>query len=185
MEGEFSDYIVYADESGDHGLTNIDPQYPVFALIFCVIKKEDYIKKIVPAVQRFKFNFWGHEEVILHEHDIRKSKGCFKLLMTDPRLRKKFYNELNNLIENSPMEIFAAVINKEKLKEKYDNPWNPYEISLFFCMERLLKMLCSQDQAGKVTHVVFESRGNREDQNLEIEFRRICSNEGSWGWRER
>ncbi len=24
---EFSDFIVYADESGDHGMVNIDPQY--------------------------------------------------------------------------------------------------------------------------------------------------------------
>ena len=26
-----SDYIVFADESGDHGLVSVDPQFPVFA----------------------------------------------------------------------------------------------------------------------------------------------------------
>jgi hypothetical protein len=29
-----SDYIVYVDESGDHGLVSVDPEYPVFVLAF-------------------------------------------------------------------------------------------------------------------------------------------------------
>ena len=52
---EFADFIVYADESGDHGLVSIDPQYPVFALTFCVMRKADYSGTIVPeggAAQR-------------------------------------------------------------------------------------------------------------------------------------
>lgn len=36
---EFSDYIVYADESGDHRLDRIDPKHPVFVLNFCVFRK--------------------------------------------------------------------------------------------------------------------------------------------------
>jgi len=35
----FSDYIVYVDESGDHGLENVDPNYPLFVLAFCIFKK--------------------------------------------------------------------------------------------------------------------------------------------------
>ncbi len=34
MIDKFSDYIVYVDESGDHGLQNLDPNYPVFVLAF-------------------------------------------------------------------------------------------------------------------------------------------------------
>ena len=33
----FSDYIVYVDESGDHGL-KIAPLYPIFVLAFCVFE---------------------------------------------------------------------------------------------------------------------------------------------------
>jgi hypothetical protein len=29
-----SDYIIYVDESGDHGLSSINEQYPVFVLSF-------------------------------------------------------------------------------------------------------------------------------------------------------
>jgi hypothetical protein len=43
---DFSDYIVYVDESGDHGLVNIDTQYPIFVLAFCIFKKSDYLKTV-------------------------------------------------------------------------------------------------------------------------------------------
>ena len=31
----FGDHIVFVDESGDHSLTSINPDYPVFVLAFC------------------------------------------------------------------------------------------------------------------------------------------------------
>ena len=34
----FSDHIIFVDESGDHSLKSIDPQYPIFALAFCIIR---------------------------------------------------------------------------------------------------------------------------------------------------
>ena len=76
---DFSDYIVYVDESGDHGLQRIDPNFPVFGLSFCIFKKADYTEQIVPAVQDLKFRYWGHDAIILHEREIRRSIGDFKL----------------------------------------------------------------------------------------------------------
>jgi hypothetical protein len=43
-------------------------------------------------------------------------------------------------------------------------------------MERLHQMLTAQGQHGKTVHVIFESRGPKEDGELELEFRRIASN---------
>jgi len=68
----FSDYLVFVDESGDHNLIHIDPQFPVFVLLFAVIHKDAYVNQVCPDLQRFKFEFWGHDEVVLHEHEIRK-----------------------------------------------------------------------------------------------------------------
>lgn len=180
---DFSDYIIYADESGDHGLVSIDPEYPVFSLIFCVMRKADYTETVVPAMQRFKFGIWGHDAVILHDYEIRKSKGAFTTLLTDPGLRERFFDELNSLIKSVPMDIFASVINKKEMRRKYANPWNPYEIALLFCMERLYQLLCIENQQGKIVHVIFESRGKKEDKELELEFRRIAANEGHWGYK--
>ncbi|HEX7760663.1 MAG TPA: DUF3800 domain-containing protein [Caulobacteraceae bacterium] len=39
---EFSDYIVFADESGDHGLEAYSADYPVFVLAFTLVHKEAY-----------------------------------------------------------------------------------------------------------------------------------------------
>ena len=180
---EFSDFIVYADESGDHGMVNIDPQYPMFALTFCVMRKDAYTAEIVPAMQGFKFGIWGHDTVVLHEHEIRKSTGPFGVLRTDRALRTRFMDELNALIETAPMTIFASVIDKAKHRTKYANPWNPYEIALHFCMEQLHILMTAENQHGKTVHVVFESRGPKEDKELELEFRRIAGNDRHWGYK--
>ncbi len=92
---QFSDYIVYVDESGDHGLESIDREYPVFVLVFCIFQKQEYTDKIIPALARFKMKFWGHSEVVLHEHDIRKPKNEFTILF-DKATRKAFITGLNS-----------------------------------------------------------------------------------------
>ena len=64
---------------------------------------------------------------------------------------------------------------KDTLRSKYNNPSNPYELSLLFCMERLNSFLEVQgNSANDTTHLIFESRGKQEDNALELEFRRIC-----------
>ncbi|MBI5274428.1 MAG: DUF3800 domain-containing protein [Chlamydiales bacterium] len=77
ISNEYSDYIVYVDESGDHSLTSIDQSYPVFVLTFCVFEKTYYSEVIVPAIRKLKFKMFGHDMVVLHEHDIRKKNRCF------------------------------------------------------------------------------------------------------------
>ncbi len=44
----FSDFLIFADESGDHGLVSIDEQFPVFALVFCIVRKDDYVNQSCP-----------------------------------------------------------------------------------------------------------------------------------------
>ena len=56
-----SDYIVYVDESGDHSLESVDPQFPVFALTFCIFRKNDYITRVVPAVLRLRTRYMRPE----------------------------------------------------------------------------------------------------------------------------
>lgn len=70
-----SDFIVYVDESGDHSLRTIDPQYPVFVLSLCVFLKDEYIHRITPAIRHWKFKTFGHDMVVLHESDIRFKRG--------------------------------------------------------------------------------------------------------------
>ena len=39
MSAARSEYLVFVDESGSPGMGNIDPQYPVFVLVFFIVKK--------------------------------------------------------------------------------------------------------------------------------------------------
>ena len=135
-------------------------------------------------MQRLKLGIWGHDQVIFHEHDIRKEKGLFGILRTDKALRERFLVELTELIAIAPFQVIASVIDKNRLKEKYASPYNPYEVALLFCMERALNYLCQRGESGKRISVLFESRGRHEDEELELEFRRICNNRSNWGYKQ-
>lgn len=171
---KFGDYIVYADESGDHSLVTINPEHPMFVLVFCIFNKKIYCEHIVPRMQQLKFTFWGHDSVVLHNHEIRKAKNDFSLLQNAP-VRESFVSCLNTFIENTEVTIIAAAINKNSLKNRYSKPDNPYEIALRFCMERLWYWLEEKAQGNLLTHLIVEKRGHNEDTQLELEFRRIVS----------
>lgn len=176
---EFSEYIVYADESGDHSLTSINPQYPMFVLAFCIFEKATYISQVVPSVQRLKFEFWGHDCVILHSHEIRKASGEFNILL-NAETRATFTRRVNGLVADAPFTVIAAVVDKQRHVSRYSDPANPYEIALTFCMERLQRWLREKGQADKLTHIAVERRGRAEDEKLELEFLRIKDGQGSY-----
>lgn len=177
---EFSDYIVYVDESGDHGLLSIDPEFPVFVLAFCVFEKDHYINFVVPSAQRIKFSYFGHDQVIFHERQIRKQEFPFVFLKNRER-RDDFMQKLDQFVEESRFLLIAAAIDKHALKTKYKRPENPYEIALCFCMERLHYFLKDMGQLGKRTTLIVESRGKAEDESLELAFRRIADGANQCG----
>lgn len=179
---EFSDFVVYADESGDHGLSSVDPQYPVFVLNFCVFDKSRFVQHVVPAIQTFKFRHFGHDLVVLHEHEIRRQVPPFVFLKSEAK-RERFMEGLNTIIRDAPFTAIAAVIDKERLRRTYRFPDNPYDIALRFCLERTYAMLRSlgTGQVDRRTHFIFERRGKVEDSALELTFRRVCDGANQWG----
>lgn len=177
--GKFSNFIVYVDESGDHSMSTIDPKYPVFVLSFCVFYKRHYSEQVVPALQKFKFNHFGHDLVILHEREIRKELGNFKF--TGPAHRDDFMNELTDIIDASNFILISCVIDKSKLQDRAAAAENPYHTALGFCLETLYEFLEEKNQSGVKTHVVVECRGKKEDAELELEFRRICDGSNRMG----
>jgi len=159
---EFSDYIVYADESGDHSLVSINPQYPVFVLAVCLVHKRTYVEHIVPDFLRLKFEFWGHDSVVFHSHELRKEHGEFGILRK-AETRTAFIERLNGVIEAADFTIIAAVIDKQQLVGRYRQPADPYEVALGFCMEQLQYCLMDLGQDDGMTYVQAERRGKAED----------------------
>ena len=168
-ERRFSNFVVYVDESGDHGLESVDTNYPVFVLAFCVFHKRYYAETVVPAIENFKFKHFGHDVVVLHETDIRKEKGAFRF--NSRQHKDEFIDELTGIIDASKFMLISCAIDKVRLRERGSNP---YHLALGFCLETLYELMQEKHQEELTTHVVVECRGPKEDRDLELEFRRIC-----------
>jgi hypothetical protein len=150
MITQFSDYLIFVDESGSPSMGgNIDPHYPLFVLVFLLIQKSDYTRKVCPAVQAFKLKHFGHDQIILHERDIRKDLGVFKFLKS-PQIKQAFLDELTQVIASLPLQLCCVIIDKAKHQAKYKSPANPYHLSLEFGLKQILDYLKRQD-AQKLT----------------------------------
>lgn len=188
LVSNFSDYIVFVDESGGPTLKEIDAQYPLLVLAFMIMKKSEYSYQICPALQTFKFAHFGHDQVILHEREIRRDLGAFSFLKSRER-KAEFLNELTDIVAAAPFHLVAVIIRKDLLKQRYTAPSNPYHLALEFGLERVAAFLRQQsiwlsstaaafanqpDHENTTVHVIVECRGKNEDNELELEFRRIC-----------
>ena len=72
-------YYLYIDESGDHGLTMLNQDFPVFLLCGVIISATDY-EEIRKSLNVIKHALWGIKEVIFHSRDIRKCEKEFSVL---------------------------------------------------------------------------------------------------------
>ena len=113
--GVFGDYLVFVDESGDHGLARVDAGYPIFVLAFCLFAKADYAERIGPALQRLKFRFWGHDEQVLHEREIRNPNKNYGFLFDRAR-RTEFLDAVGKLVAEASFQLVAAVIVATKFR---------------------------------------------------------------------
>ena len=152
----------------------------MFVLVFCVFRKADFIQSVVPLFQQIKFDFWGHDAIVLHGHEIRKQHGDFNILL-NPERRAAFIDLVSIALAQSPFIVIAAAIDKSLHVKRHAQPDNPYEIALTYCMEQMQRFLDEQGQADRTTHVLVEKRGRAEDQLLELVFRRVADGENSVG----
>jgi hypothetical protein len=175
-----SAFIAYFDESGDHGMDNIDADFPAFVLCGCLFKIEDYLKSELSAFSRIKFDHFGHDTVVFHSREIRKRLGPFQIF-TNTAKREKFMADMSAYFSNSTGTLIAAGIHKTAHKKQYVAPTDPYSLSLLFCLERLYGCLKDRGETGETMFCVFEQRGPNEDQALALRFEKICSGENQWG----
>ena len=166
--------VVYLDETGDHSLELIDEGFPIFGVVMLICDSEHYSRQIVPEVCRLKFDYFGHEGVVLHSRDIRRAQGEFGFL-TDPAKRPPFYERINGIMADHDYRLIASFIRKQDHKEKY-GIWadHPYDLALMFALERLLPLL--EDAGQSEVMIVAESRGKREDDELLLSFLEVVNN---------
>jgi len=166
-----ANYFFFLDETGDHGLTFIDKNFPIFLLCGCLMR-EDALKELEIRVNRFKRKYFKTTEVILHSRDIRKCDGAFQILF-DLELKAAFYKDLNEILGQGHYYLIGAGVNKAVLVKKYGKvAKDPYSLSFSFVLERLVFYLNNADKSAGV-EILVEERGKREDGQLLAHFNTV------------
>lgn len=156
----FSEFVAYGDESGTATFGKIEADFPAVGLAFCVFRVEDYVHEVVPQVQALKFRHFGHDQVVLHESEIRRRQGDFIFGSSD--LRAAFMAELNALVREIPMTIVAAAVDQRKLHSRYGSAFDAYDLGLRCCVEQVLRLIGESDPLGAEAEVsvVAEARSS-------------------------
>lgn len=162
---------LFIDESGDHGLTKIDTDFPVFLLSGVLITEKNY-EIVRQSINSLKHSIWGNKEVIFHSRDIRKCEKEFQKLF-DLHAKKYFYEQINKIISGSDYTIIASSIQKNRFIKMFGKLQDDvYEVALSFVIEQAIIAL---DFIGVKTNlsIVIEKRGKKEDKQLDDHFQRI------------
>ncbi len=158
---------MFLDESGDHGLVVIDPQYPVFVLGGIIVDADYANGELTAAVRDFKMRLFGHDNLILHTADINRTKKGFERLK-DKEFREAFLSELNALMRSLQYQVVACAIKKDDHLSRYGaDALDPYMFSLDILVERFCYEVGSVEGGGRI---VAEKRGESLDKQLLLAF---------------
>jgi len=147
-------YFLFLDETGDHGLSFVDKNFPLFLLCGCIIEKTQ-LQEIERQINNFKQKYFGTTQVILHSRDIRKCEGAFQILF-DLQLKEQFYRDLNLILDESNYCLLGSGIQKEMHIKRYGKgAKNPYILSLSFIIERLIFYLDSLQETALSKKIMF------------------------------
>jgi len=159
--------VLFLDESGDHNLLAIDPQYPIFVLGGVILDKEYAEGELTRRMNIFKQKLFGTEDVILHTADITRNRSGFER-MKEPAFREYFYEELNELMSGLDYRVVACAIRKDEHLAKYGlSALDPYMLSFDILVERLCFEVGRVSRGGLI---VAEERDPTLDRELELAY---------------
>lgn len=158
-------YYLFLDESGDHSLDKIDPQYPMFVLGGVLIDAADY-DQIDARWKRMKLDLFGRDNIIIHTADLTRNKNGFEQ-MKYKAFRDRVYAEFNAIMGELPYQIIGCAVRKDTHLERYGvSAIDPYHLSLNVIVERAY---FAAGKKGKL-HIIAESREPTLDRMLEVVF---------------
>jgi hypothetical protein len=157
--------ILFLDESGDHNLSVIDPQYPLFVLGGIVVDKAYAEGLMTDAILDFKRRLFGRDDIVLHTADITRNRNGFEA-MKGAAFRARFYAELNALMRGLEYQVIACAIRKDAHIARYGvAALDPYLLSLDLLVERFCLDVGNVSGGGMI---VAERRDPTLDHELEL-----------------
>ena len=157
--------VLFLDESGDHSLSAIDPQYPIFVLGGVIVEKDYAEGPMVEALHRLKLECFGRDDLILHTSDMIRNRNGFER-MKEPAFREKFYGKLNELMLSLNYQVVACAIKKDAHLAKHGiGALDPYMLSLDILIERFCFEIGKQGSTG---FIMAEKRNPTLDHELDL-----------------
>lgn len=180
----FPQYRLYIDESGDHTYRLMgDPSHRYLALLGVWLRQGDIYTGFADALSQFKRDIFGprpDQPVILHRSDIINRKGPFGILR-EPGIHAAFNSGLLELLRETDFKMVCVIIDKQKQREQYADPFHPYHYCLAAMLDRYSGWLNYKNTVGDV---LAESRGKEEDLQLGQAYRRVYESGTLWFGRE-
>jgi hypothetical protein len=165
-------FLLFIDESGDHNLSKVDVNYPIFSLGGLCISETAY-KKLSEIVDSLKIKYYGADDVILHSSELKRPKDRRSdprnIFLLDPSKRADFYSELDKtIIESQDFSLAACFIHKQLHVDYYSQPADPYHFSFENIINRALWHIGDAN-----IEIVAEKRGPELDAALYAEYERL------------
>ena len=157
---------LFVDESGEHGMHNINPEFPILTIAGCAFALDDY-RAFEEDVLAFKQDVLGDVSATLHSRDIRKWEGPFAKIA--PGDRQAVQERVSRFMGQGRFTLISVTIRKDLLAG-YADPRPPYELAVEYLLERYYALLRYSGMQGAVCP---ESRGRREDAAVADEYSRF------------
>lgn len=155
------------DESGDHSMKVIDPQFPVFVLGGVVFDTAKEGERVGELIRDIKWRHIGREDINMHTSDIVRCRAGFEF-MKDTARRSEFLGALNNLLAGAPATGLACALRKDRHAALYGTiAMDPYRL----CLEVLIgEFGILLEERGCHGSLLLESRGALLDRRLMSEI---------------
>jgi Protein of unknown function (DUF3800) len=168
-------FRIYIDEVGHHDLKSSDDPNERYLSLTGVIMRHSYeVGECTTAMNALKKKVFGSTDVILHRRDLIDAKESPYDLLQNQQVRKQFNELILALLSSATYRVFTVVIDKSEHKKKYV-VWrfHPYHYCLTVTLERYVQVLARVNATGDV---LVESRGKKENMQLESAFQHIYRN---------
>lgn len=185
------DWIVAVDESGTsnlrqvlkakrNGIDAVESERH-FTVTAAVIKANAF-ETARDMIMKLKNKYWENalfeyngveKRVCFHSREIRGRRAAFNPEVID---YDSFITELSELMENLPMTLYAAHIDKAMHVRRYMHPMPVYDLCMTFVLERIVRDMGH----NKTCVLVLESRGKKEDQELLEHIKKLIDNGSSY-----
>lgn len=159
------------DESGDHNLKQINPNYPIFVLAGVIVESDAAEDEMREGLEALKMEFFGNADFPLHTREMKRHLRAFHWLKYDAEMRNLFESRLNELMDSLNYTAVACVIDKRTyLERSAGSVRDPYLLGLGVLVEQFCAVVGQVRAGGRI---IAEARRPQLDRRLMEEWKAL------------